>query len=145
MQVSTRKYGGKPTKWIPPRHDSDATTIWCYVTCIKGFIDMVKGLLALVLKVFKSFSLFLSNYFVKYGIYSSQKKWRENKAIIKQKNQSAQKNDNSLLLNTRVKTNKGIIPSFGFGVMETMLGILNDRHKCSNSNLNLNNEEKLVW
>ena len=40
----------------------------------KGFIDMVKGLLALVFKVFKSFSFFLSNYFVKYGIYSSQKK-----------------------------------------------------------------------
>ena len=36
--------------------------------------DMVKGLLALVFKVFKSFSFFLSNYFVKYGIYSSQKK-----------------------------------------------------------------------
>ena len=48
------------------------------------------------------------------------------------------------LLNTRVKTKKGKIPSFGFGVMETVLGILNDRHKCSNSNLNLNSEEKLV-
>ena len=35
---------------------------------------MVKGLLALVFKVFKSFSFFLSNYFIKYGIYSSQKK-----------------------------------------------------------------------
>ena len=39
----------------------------------KGFIDMVKGLLALVRKVFKSFSFFLSNYFIKYGIYSLQK------------------------------------------------------------------------
>ena len=35
----------------------------------KGFIDMVKGLLTLVFKVFKSFSFLLSNYFVKYGIY----------------------------------------------------------------------------
>ena len=68
----------------------------------------------------------------------------KNKAIIKQKNQSAQKNVNSFLLNTRVKTKKGKIPSFGFGVMETVLGILNDRNKCSNSNLNLNSEEKLV-
>ena len=40
----------------------------------KGFLDMVKGLLALVFKVFKSFSFFFSSYFVKYGIYSSQKK-----------------------------------------------------------------------
>ena len=40
----------------------------------KGFIDMVKGLLALVFKVFKSFSFLLANYFVKYMIYSSQKK-----------------------------------------------------------------------
>ena len=39
----------------------------------KGFIDMVKGLLALVglvLEVFKSFSFFFSNYLVKHGIYS---------------------------------------------------------------------------
>ena len=59
MQVSTRKYGGKPSKWIPPHHDSDATTIWCYMTCI-GFIDMVKGLLAWLNKVFWSNS-FVSN------------------------------------------------------------------------------------
>ena len=84
----------------------------------KGFIDMVKGLLALVFKVFKSFSFFLSNYFVEYGIYSSQKKWRENKAIAKQKNQSALKNVNLFLINTRVKTKKDKIPSFGFGVKE---------------------------
>ena len=62
----------------------------------KGFIDMVKGLIALVFEVFNSF-LFLSNYFVKYGIYSSQKKWRENNVIVKQKNQSAQKNVNLFL------------------------------------------------
>ena len=69
---------------------------------------------------------------------------RKNKAIAKQNNQSAHKNVNSFLLNTRVKTKKGKIPSFGFGVMETVLGIFNDRHNCSNSNLNLNSEEKLV-
>ena len=56
----------------------------------KGFIDMVKGLIALVFEVFNSF-LFLSNYFLKYGIYSSQKKWRENKAIAKQKNKVLKK------------------------------------------------------
>ena len=75
---------------------------------------------------------------------SSQNNNEKNKVIIKQKNQSAQKNVNLFLLNTRVKTKKGKIPSFGFGVMETVLGILNDRHKCLNSNLNLNSEEKLV-
>ena len=84
----------------------------------KGFIDIVKGLLALVFIVFKYFSFFLSNYFVKYGIYSSQKKWRENKVIVKQKNQSAQKNVNLFLINTRGKSKKGKIPSFGFGVKE---------------------------
>ena len=84
----------------------------------KGFIDMVKGLLALVFKVFKSFSFFLSNYFFKYGIYSLQKKWRENKVIVKQKNQSAQKNVNLFLINTRGKSKKGKIPTFVFGVRE---------------------------
>ena len=82
---------------------------------------MVKGLLALVglvFKVFKSLSFFFSNYFVKYGIYSSQKKQRGKKAIVKQKKQSAQKNVNLFLLNTRMKTKKGKIPSFGFGVAE---------------------------
>ena len=37
----------------------------------KGFIDMVKGLLALVglvFKVFRPFLSFFSNYFVKHGI-----------------------------------------------------------------------------
>ena len=37
----------------------------------EGFIDMVKGLLALVglvFKVFRPFSFFFSNYFVKHGI-----------------------------------------------------------------------------
>ena len=43
---------------------------------------------------------------------------KKNKAIIKQKNQSAQKNVNSFLLNTRVNTKKGKIPSFWFGVAE---------------------------
>ena len=27
--------GGKPSKWLPPHHDSVATTIWCYMLCIK--------------------------------------------------------------------------------------------------------------
>ena len=49
---------------------------------------------------------------------SSQNNNEENKAVIKQKNQSAQKNVNSFLLNTRVKTMKGKIPSFGLGVAE---------------------------
>ena len=49
---------------------------------------------------------------------SSQNNNEKNKAIIKQKNQSAQKNVNSFLLNTRVKTKKGKIPSFGLGVVE---------------------------
>ena len=49
---------------------------------------------------------------------SSQNNNEKNKAIIKQKNQSAQKNVNSFLLNTRVKAKKGKIPSFGFGVAE---------------------------
>ena len=49
---------------------------------------------------------------------SSQNNNEKNKAIIKQKNQSAQKNVNSFLLNTTVKTKKGKIPSFGFGVAE---------------------------
>ena len=35
------------------------------------------GLVGLVFKVFKSFSFFFSNYFVKYGTYSSHKKQQE--------------------------------------------------------------------
>lgn len=66
-----------------------------YDVHIKDFLNMVKGLLALVglvFKVFKSFSFLFSNNFVKYRIYSSQKKHQEkNKAIVKQKNQIAQK------------------------------------------------------
>ena len=110
----------------------------------KGFIDMVKGLLAWLSKVFLGLQSFLVQLLNRKRNLSSQNNNEKNKAIIKQKNQSAQKNINSFLLNTRVKTKKGKIPSFGFGVMETVLRILNDRHKCSNSNLNLNSEEKLV-
>ena len=40
------------------------------------------------------------------------------KVIIKQKNQGAQKNVNLFLLNIRMKTKKGKITSFGFGVAE---------------------------
>ena len=70
MQVSTRKYDGKPSKWLPPHHDSVATTIWCHMTCIKkGFIDMVKGLLAWLSKVFWVFKVFWSNSFVSNTIY----------------------------------------------------------------------------
>ena len=46
-----------------------------------------------------------------------RKRNNEKKAIVKQKNQSAQKNVNIFLLNTREETKKGI-PSFGFGVKE---------------------------
>jgi len=56
----------------------------------KGFIDMIKGMLALVFKVFKSFSFFFSNYLVKHGIYSSQQN-NEKKAIIKQKTKMLRK------------------------------------------------------
>ena len=40
---------------LPSHHDSDATIIKCYMTCIKvGFIDMVKGPLAWFIRVLKS-------------------------------------------------------------------------------------------
>ena len=84
----------------------------------KGFINMVKGLLAWLSKVFWVFKVFWSNSFVSSTIYRRKNNNEKNKAIIKQKNQSAQKNVNSFLLNTRVKTKKGKIPSFGFGVAE---------------------------
>ena len=42
----------------------------------------------------------------------------KNKVIVKQKNQSAQKNVNLFLINTRGKSKKGKIPSFRFGVKE---------------------------
>ena len=72
MQVSMRIYGGKPSKWLLPHHEFVATTIWCYMTCIKkGFIEMVKGLLACFNKVFEVFKYLWSNskhfvYFVNY-------------------------------------------------------------------------------
>ena len=84
----------------------------------KGFIDMVKGLLAWLKKVFWVFKVFWSNSFVSNAIYRRKIITRKNEAIIKQKNQSAQKNVNSFLLNSRLKTKKGKIPSFGFGVAE---------------------------
>ena len=61
---------------------------------------------SLVFKVFWFYS------FVGNAIYRRKIIARKNKAIIKQKNQNAQKNVNSFLLNTRVKTKKGKIPSF---------------------------------
>ena len=84
----------------------------------KGFIDMVKGLLAWLNKVFWVFKVFWSNSFANNAIYRRKNNNEKNKAIIKQKNQSAQNNVNSFLLNTRVKTKKGKISSFGFGVAE---------------------------
>ena len=84
----------------------------------KGFIDMVKGLLACFNKVFEVFKYLWSNSFVSNAIYHRKIITRKNKAIIRQKNQSAKKNVNSFLINTRVKTKKGKIPSFGFGVAE---------------------------
>ena len=83
----------------------------------KGFIDMVKGLLAWLSKVFWVFKVFWSN-----SLLATQSIVANNnekiKAIIKQKNQCAQKNFNSFLLNTRVKNKKGKIPRFGLGVAQ---------------------------
>ena len=45
------------------------------------------------------------------------RKYRENKAIVKQKNQSAPKNVNLFLINTRGKSKKGKITSYGFEVV----------------------------
>ena len=42
----------------------------------------------------------------------------KNKAIIKNKNQSAQRNVNLFLINTWGKAKKGKITSYGFGVVE---------------------------
>ena len=132
-------------KVVPPHHDSVATTIWCYMSCIKRVSwTWSKGCLAWSSKSSSrspsSYPTTSSNT----GYIRRKRNDGKNKAIAKQNNQSAQKNVNSFLLNTRVKTKKGKIPSFGFGVMEIVLGIFNDRHKCSNSNLNLNSEEKFV-
>ena len=71
---------------------------------------MVKGLLAWLSKVFWVFKVFWSNSFVSNAIYRRKIITRKNKAIINQKNV------NLFLLNTRVKTKKGKIPIFGFGV-----------------------------
>ena len=68
----------------------------------------------------------------------------KNKAIAKQNNQSAQKNVNLFLLNTRVKTKKGKIPSFGFGVAEQEKWIYKGIFKCLKSHLNIYSEEKVV-
>ena len=38
----------------PSHHDSDATIIKSFMACIKGFIDMVKGLLAWFIRVLRS-------------------------------------------------------------------------------------------
>ena len=84
----------------------------------KGFIDMVKGLLAWLSKFFLGLQSFLVQILCQQRNLSSQNNNEKNKAIINQKNQSAQKNVNSLSLNTRVKTKKGKIHSFGFGVIE---------------------------
>ena len=63
----------------------------------KGFIDMVKGLLVWLNKVFGFFKVFWSNSFVSNAIYRRKNNNEKNKAIIKQKNQSAQKNVKSFL------------------------------------------------
>ena len=65
-------------------------------------------------------------------------------AIIKQKNQSAQKNVNSFLINTRVNTKKGKIPSFGFGVAEQEKWIYKGIFKFLKSHLNIYREGKVV-
>src|SRR6187399_1908421 len=106
---------------------------------------MVKGLLAwigLVFKVFKSFSFSSFSNFVKYDIYTSHHNNGKIGPQIKQKNQSAQKNVNLFLLNTRGKTKMEKILSWSFGVTEWNLGILEQEFYCSNLNLNLNITEK---
>ena len=62
--------------------------------------------------------------------------------MVKQKNQSAQKNVNLFLINTRGKYNKGKITSYGFGVVEQDKWIFRGEYKCSNLNLNLNSTEQ---
>ena len=118
MQVSTRKYGGKPSKWPLPYHDSVATTIWCYMICIKGFHRHGQWAACLAQRSLLGPQSLLVQLLRLQRNLSSQNNNEKNKAIIKQKNQSAQKNVNLFLLNTRVKTKKGKIPSFGFGVAE---------------------------
>src|SRR3954469_19199126 len=117
--VNEKSNGGKTT---PSGHHFIMTSMQAikvpYDMHKKGFIDMVKGLLAWLSKIFWVFKVFWSNSFVSNAIYRRKNNSEKNKAIIKQKNQSAQKNVNAFLLNTRVKTKKGKIPSFGFTVAE---------------------------
>ena len=84
----------------------------------KGFIDMVKRAACLAQQSLLGLQSLLVQLLRQQRNLSSQNNNKKNKAIIKQKNQSAQKNVNSFLLNTRLKTKKGKIPSFGFGVAE---------------------------
>ena len=51
----------------------------------KGCLDMVKGLLAWLSKVFWVFKVFWSNSFVSNAIYRRENNNEKNKAIIKQK------------------------------------------------------------
>ena len=76
----------------PSHHDSDATIIKSYMACIKGFIDMVKGLLACSSE---SSSPSPSSYPTTSSNMGSIRRKRndgKNKVIVKQKNQSAQNN-----------------------------------------------------
>ena len=108
----------QPSKWIPPHHDSVATTIWCYMTCIKRFHRHGQRAACLAQQSLLGLQSLLVQLLRQQRNLSSQNNNEKNKAIINQKNQSAQKNVNSFLLNTRLKTKKGKIPSFGFGVAE---------------------------
>ena len=56
---------------------------------------------------------------------SSQNNNEKNKAIIKQKNQSAQKNVNLFLLNTRLKTKKGKFLVLDLGLYKRGYGFPN--------------------
>ena len=84
----------------------------------KGFLDMVKGLLAWLSKVFLGLQSFLVQLPHRQRNLSWKNNKEKNKVTIKQKYQSAQKNVNSFFLNTSVKIKKGKIPSFGLGVEE---------------------------
>ena len=88
------------------------------MTCIKGFHRHGQRSTCLSQQSLLGLQSLLVQLLRQQRNLSSQNNNKKNKAIIKLKNQSAQKNVNSFLLNTRVKTKKGKIPNFGFGVAE---------------------------
>ena len=70
MQVSTRKATeANHPRWSPFYHDSMQAIKVPYDMHKRGFLDMVKGLLAWLNKVFWVFKVFWSNSFVSNTIY----------------------------------------------------------------------------